>query len=422
MKRKNLYQNLSRLCLALFFLYLFFLPLFRGVIYPTERALFSLLLILIFSIFVFRESLKKEGLSSLIQWEAVSVASSVLLLACIAQTWGVSQSFSDSLPRLLDFVQLFFLFHFVRLAFDRQRRRKRLFQFFFALSLFHCLLALGYTMGLLEASWWEKPEFLSGTFVNHNHFAGFLELMIFLQIGMVLGSMGTRFYLLFSLIGFQTLIFFLSMSRGGWISFALTLFFIAILLIGQGSMKQLGVRLLGGLVLGLSIFFVIVYSGVQPDLTKRFNSFFEKEGQFEFLDFRVKLYKATAQAIEEKPLSGYGAGAFRWEMRRFRPDGFPYQFDFTHNDYLQFAMELGIPISLFGIGLVLWILILGISRFRSRRLQAFRFEELGLAGGVVCLLIHSLVDFNLHIYSNAAFFTVYLALLSKPVKETFEND
>ena len=69
---------------------------------------------------------------------------------------------------------------------DRQRRM----QFFIVIILAGTalsLLGIGQSLLHLNNSWWSNRHWLSATFVNHNHFAGFLEMAMALALGFLLG-------------------------------------------------------------------------------------------------------------------------------------------------------------------------------------------------------------------------------------------
>ncbi|MBT8151711.1 MAG: hypothetical protein KJO62_09940, partial [Gammaproteobacteria bacterium] len=82
----------------------------------------------------------------------------------------------------------------------------------------------------------------------------------------------------------------------------------------------------------------------------------------------------------------------------------------AHNDYIEFASEFGLPgFALLGL-VVIYALCSSIVAQFTRRDRLMR--GMGFAGtmGIVAMLIHSTVDFNLQIPANAALFMVVLAL------------
>lgn len=84
--------------------------------------------------------------------------------------------------------------------------------------------------------------------------------------------------------------------------------------------------------------------------------------------------------------------------------------DHAHNDYLEFAAELGLVGSVLLFGLIqagLALMVDGINRMGRTR---DRYLLLGCAGGVIAILFHSLADFNLQIPADALVFATILGL------------
>ena len=406
---KKLYRFTGYLLIAGIIIILFAGPVVRGVIYPTERAIFGLVILFLWSFQQWRGWLKNGHALQIKEWLNIDVilAFLALLVACLST---YINSNPDSLVRLADFVSLFLFYLLIRAVFLRRKRRQRFFSFIIFLGMFHASLGFLYLFDCLPHPWWEKPDFLSGTFVNHNHYAGLLELTFFLTFGRLLANRQEGLVVNVLYLAFIWAALLLSLSRGAWISVSISLFIAGFLLIGDRPLRVLGLRIISILLLGTLIVGIYVFSEFNPSLTQRFASFGTKQGQFEFIDFRIKLWQSTIEAIEDRPLLGHGPGSFEWSMRPYRRKGFEFAFDYAHNDWLQFAMECGL-VFIF-IGLVYFIFFFGrmLRKLRSEKLSFFRFEEFGLALGVLCLLIHGIVDFNLHIFSNAMLFVTFLAL------------
>lgn len=411
--KKHLYHwsgSLIAMCIALL---LFFGPIFRGVIYPTERALFGIFVLILWLIQEFRELVKSQNSYKFKEWLAHEVLiPTVCLLLAIGSCWV---NFNiDSLVRMGDYFTLYLIYFLSRRVFLRKGRREKLYKLIIFIGIFHAVLGFVYLLNYLPHPWWEKPNFLSGTFVNHNHYAGLLELTFFLTLGKCLAQRQDRFNILFLMIIWLALL--LSLSRGAWISISITLLFASSILIKHRNLRQLGLRILASL--GLIILLLIGYlsMGFSPTMNDRFSSFGTVEGQFEFLDFRVKLWHSTINAIAESPILGHGPGSFEWAMRPYRLKGFEFAFDYAHNDWLQFTMECGVLFVLFGLIFFYKFFRSMLDSINTEKLSEFRFEEFGLRLGVFCLLIHSMVDFNLHILSNAVMFVVFIGLATSKVR------
>ena len=215
--------------------------------------------------------------------------------------------------------------------------------------MFHASLGFLYLFDFLPHPWWEKPDFLSGTFVNHNHYAGLLELTFFLTFGRLLANRQEGLVVNVLYLAFIWAALLLSLSRGAWISVSISLLIAGVLLTGERTLRVLGLRIISILLLGTLVVGIYVFSEFNPSLTQRFASFGTKQGQFEFMDFRIKLWQSTIEAIEDRPLLGHGPGSFEWSMRPYRRKGFEFAFDYAHNDWLQFAMECGLVFIFIGL-------------------------------------------------------------------------
>ena len=406
---QKLYRFTGSLLLVGVILIIFAGPMFRGVIYPTERAIFGLIILFLWSLQQWRGWLRNGHALQIKEWLNTDVILGFLAL-CVAGVSTFINSNYDSLIRLGDFISLFLFYLLVRGLFLRRKRRQIFFGFIILLGVFHSILGFIYLLNCLPHPWWEKPGFLSGTFVNHNHYAGLLELTFFLTFGRLLANRKEGLIINFLYLAFIWSALLLSLSRGAWISVSISLLVAGILMFSDRSLRSLGLRIIGTLLVGILIVGIYVFSEFNPSLTQRFASFGTKQGQFEFIDFRIKLWQSTFEAIKDRPLIGHGPGSFEWSMRPYRRKGFEFAFDYAHNDWLQFTMECGLIFVCIVLIYLVYFFRLMLKRLRSKKLRFFRFEEFGLGLGVLCLLIHGIVDFNLQILSNATLFVTFLAL------------
>jgi len=125
---------------------------------------------------------------------------------------------------------------------------------------------------------------------------------------------------------------------------------------------------------------------------------------------RGDVYADTLSMIDSFSLSGIGAGNYFSAFTAFKVNGPSYYIDHVHNDYLEFALELGIigctPLLLL-LGLSLWAVLRNLKNRRSGLILGMSFASLM---GITSILIHSTVDFNLQVPANAALFTMLVAL------------
>lgn len=259
------------------------------------------------------------------------------------------------------------------------------------------MLGLLQYMGMLGHTWWANPA-LSATYVNKNHFAGFLVMLIPLTLGFCLKTQnfGKRILLnyLFGLLGIAL---FLSFSKAGWISLLVSLGIMGVCLRYNAGSYRRGVILL---LAGAAIFFTLAILVWQPVVNHMLGKVWQQATTGgASLSLRLKLWKMAAQIFCQQPYLGSGPGSFPLVAPGYRPLGLNYLLDYVHNDLLQLGVELGgAGLLLAGYGLVVFFRrsFLYLKRRRNYTLGL----RWGAMGGVLALVIHSLVDFQFHLPAN----------------------
>ncbi|MGA2262335.1 MAG: O-antigen ligase family protein, partial [Acidobacteriota bacterium] len=259
------------------------------------------------------------------------------------------------------------------------------------------------------------PFIPMGTIVNRNHFAGFLEILVPIALMIGFGKLydGKRYqrsssgsrtqplgeraaeawvFLMIGALLFLAILF--SLSRGGTVAAMIGTVAAAALIYrrttGVGKMRS-RVLVAGILVLVAA---GALWIGIQP-VIERFVLLPEGAGG------SAATWAGTVQIIRDHPLLGVGAGMHGWAFTRYQDRNPDYFYDHARNDYLEAAAEWGVPGAVVFFGVVLWL----AWRAGGACLRSQDPVRAGLiaggVGGVVALLVHSFVDFNLHIPSNA---------------------
>jgi len=263
----------------------------------------------------------------------------------------------------------------------------------------------------------------SGTYANRNHFAGYLEMTLALGIGLLIAGLSDRkadswkkfFRLTIDWILSPKMILRLSLcilvialttthSRMGN-----TAFFVSLLAAGgigivlSRHAPRNTVLLLASLV-AIDLFIVGSWFGVEK-LAQRLE-------QTTAQDVHVREEPAayTMPLIRDYALFGSGPGSFHVAFPRYRPAVVANFFDYTHNDYAQFAAESGVVGFLVLAAFVALSLGAALAAQWRRRDPLMRGMSFACIMGVTAILIHSWVDFNLQIPANATLFMVMLAL------------
>jgi O-antigen ligase len=238
-----------------------------------------------------------------------------------------------------------------------------------------------------------------GPYVNRNHFAGFMELVIPVSlVPLVLGKVRReRWYIvgIFALVSIGALI--LSASRGGIVSFGVELgvLFLVLLLRRSGGQHVLA----GGLVLLLA-FLMVSWLGVRQVLD-RFSSLQSLEVT---VGKRAAMRHDTWGIFRDHLWTGTGLGTLPIVYPAYESLYDAKFVNHAHNDYLEALADTGI------VGGLCCAAFLGLLFFTSLRALLLVDRpfaaSLHLSGLLGCsgFLVHSFVDFNLHIPANALLF------------------
>jgi tetratricopeptide (TPR) repeat protein len=116
---------------------------------------------------------------------------------------------------------------------------------------------------------------------------------------------------------------------------------------------------------------------------------------------RVELTRDALHIAYDHPVLGTGPGTFQYVHPRYQDDTFAFQAQLTHDDYLNCLDDYGIA----GFALaMLFVSAVTLKFFRPLEVDNRWQDRVIVAAGFAAwcaLLVHSLVDFNLHIPANA---------------------
>ncbi len=263
---------------------------------------------------------------------------------------------------------------------------------------------------------------VNATYFSHNHFAGFLILIIPIAIALLLStaSIEKRFFILL-LIGVMGTALVLSLSRGGLLSFILAVGGACICLciknmhnLQESWQKYVLISVLLLLILSALVMFV----GLSPIAHRSLLQTFLPSKELFEREIRFSIWSSALNLIKEFPLFGSGLGTFEFVFLRHAPPQIPQntQAFHAHNDYLELWIEMGFIALL----LVFWAII----RLYRYVLHSYFHQNdpvltsLALGGltSATAILLHSFWDFNLQIPANATLFFIILALTSASVQ------
>lgn len=246
-----------------------------------------------------------------------------------------------------------------------------------------------------------------GPYVNRNHFAGFAELVLPLAlVPLVLGRVRRERWPIVGLLAVLPIgALFLSASRGGIVSFAAELGVLALVMFLRRTM---GKQMLAGVGVLLVALLLVSWLGVGQIL--------QRLSTVQLLEVtagkRASMRGDTWRIFLDHPFVGTGLGTLQIVYPSYETLYDGKIVNHAHNDYLEALAETGIAGGL----CCAWFIgvLLAESLKRLRQLNNSFAGALQLSGLVACsgFLVHSLVDFNLHIPANALLFFLMAHLAS----------
>lgn len=278
--------------------------------------------------------------------------------------------------------------------------------------------------GLEYGFFMKKTAYLgraTGTFVNRNHLAGYLEMCLAVGIGLLVGSLqhksggGLRMKLARSIetllgpkmrlrifLALMVIALVLTRSRMGNSAFFIALPLCGVLMMVVRRKIHKGALILIVSLMLVDFFIVGQWFGFEEVVDRLENTSTETET-------RDEVIRDTITMIRDYPATGTGLGSYYSAFPQYQGPDVRGYYDHAHNDYLEFAAELGLIGFLPLAGLVIFSLIKSIGSMAKRHDHLARGVAFAATMGMISLLIHSAVDFNLHIPANALLFIAILA-------------
>ncbi|HEY4950899.1 MAG TPA: O-antigen ligase family protein [Candidatus Acidoferrales bacterium] len=249
-----------------------------------------------------------------------------------------------------------------------------------------------------------------GPYVNRNHFAGFIELVA--PVGLSLLVFRGLRRDLFPMVGLLTIIpigaLILASSRGGIVSFALEVVVLVVLARTRSGLD--GPRIIALGVVALAAVVLIAWLGAGTAIERLSNT---RVGDVT-VTRRASMFRGAEHIFLDHPIKGAGLGTMISVYPRYETIYDGYVVDHVHNDYIEALAETGILGGLCGAGF-LWLLYREARKsFVAEQGRFSRALHAGAIAAVCGLLLHSWVDFNLHIPSNALLFLLQAYLATSP--------
>lgn len=276
---------------------------------------------------------------------------------------------------------------------------------------------------LMSLSGLEQGGVATGTFINRNHLAGYLEMSLAAGVGLMLSELsstaaaswrdslrrwlrtilGSKARIRLGLVVMVTGLV-LTRSRMGNVAFFVSLSVVGIFyLLAVRKISRRTIAFFASLLI-IDLLVVGNFFGIDEVAERLERTSIAGED-------RVDTSRDSLAMLRDFPLTGIGVGSFYavYPMYTSTPNNDTLM-RHAHNDYLQFACEFGLVIAALLGAAVLFSLWTAIRAQLERRDPLMQGAGFAAAMAIVALLVHSAVDFNLQIPANAALFVVMLAL------------
>lgn len=253
---------------------------------------------------------------------------------------------------------------------------------------------------------WQKKEahegFVTGTFMNRNHYAGFMEMVLGIHLGCFVRALYKRRKKQVLLLALLLVPSFAGLAKSG--SRAGLIFFISALVLLSFTLIQRAEKKV------LLTLFLAVFSGAAGLLagwgtvSLRFQ---DASDQFLSLEGRVAAWQNMLPMLKDYAVLGSGLGNFRWVFPMYQEGTLAYGWFHAHQDYLELAVELGLPGFVLLISGTAYLIFKCLSRTESRDFSTFALAW-GSLVGLFSISLHGLTDFNFAIPGQALLFFLIL--------------
>jgi putative inorganic carbon (HCO3(-)) transporter len=258
-------------------------------------------------------------------------------------------------------------------------------------------------------------EEVAGTYWNRNHLAGFLEMVLPLAVvfaahtiqrspgdpNRLSGRRMLRSFIVGGVLPIAAIAIILlgvvaSGSRLGFLStiagvVSLGLAFAVTRL--EGRLRWVAIAMLPAL--ALVLFVTLANRDVSLTLARYMDSTGDMTGEN-----RLPIWADTLKLLAAFLLFGSGLGTYATAFIAFQTSGLSNHWTHAHNDYLEFATDLGlVGYVIFG-ALLLAVIWRALTLVRMPRRSGSDLVALGCLGGIAAIAVHSIGDFNLYMPAN----------------------
>ena len=427
-----------------FFVIVVFTVLAHGTVETWSYAVFEILVLLLIIIWggkcVLKKKVKIKIPSTAFPFFAFLVFAFIQSFAFETKEGVVSLSIDSDTTRGITLAILGLLaVHLIAANYFVSNKHLKVFANF--LTVFGFLIAV---FGLLQYFTWNGHIYwlretgsggagVVGPFVNRNHFAGLMELIIPIPIAMILTGVKREAKFIY---GFAAIVMVVaaiaSLSRGGIISLTIGLCMLGAVWMSYSKrsrqvideeVKFLAVKRIAIAFLFVALIVAGTYWIAGDPVANRLTDNNIVDSSKETRTFersRGWIWGNSIKIFIANPVFGSGLGTHKiafpiyadsdWRKVSNRKIDFLH----AHNDYIQILTDAGIIGGIIALWFIISILFY-VRKFFSTRDPKRAAIALASISSISMLMIHSIFDFNLQIVSNALLFLVIVAVLGNAV-------
>jgi O-antigen ligase len=396
--------------------------------YPVRKTGIELIVILFFILILLQLIPLPDAVQSFISpVTSVLYQSAAKLAGSSAAYYPLSLNPFVTFSKVLEYGSYFMIYLVVVNTIRTRRHFQIILTALFVSAIFQAIYGLyEFLSGNQQIFSYDKKynlDCVTGTFINRNHFAAYMELSFPLLLALVVGRIsrlksfggkllvrvahaleneGSKILLLLFLITLVAVALVFSLSRSG-ITFAILssiVFFFLYYRTNNRLTRKVYWLTTAGAIIALS-----VWIGLDPLLER----FFRISDQFSEKEARLSLWKNTIDIFLSFPIAGTGAGTFKEVFSMFRTFPTHLSFNEAHNDYLQQLSETGLFTFFLFIALFS-CLIYRLRKIIAQRLTRIVVLQIGCFCSILSLGLHSLTDFSFQIPAVALTGTIITAL------------
>jgi O-antigen ligase len=264
-----------------------------------------------------------------------------------------------------------------------------------------------------------------GPYSNPDHYAGFMEMLV--PVGVCYIASQRQKYsvavllLLSSAATVAVASLLLTGSRGGLLALSTEIAIAGVMFRSKAqSANKWG---LTASLVGALLAVVLLFSWIDPGRAAQRLGVIVDQGQtwIEATDFRRRVALDSLHMLRDHPAFGVGLGNFEIAYPPYQSFPSDLAIDFAHNDYVQAAAETGLVGAALIVSALALFFRLAFHNVSQRLESGHGWIQLGATLGCCGLLVHSFVDFNLHIPANAAWFAVLAGVASTGKPSTLDG-